>query len=110
MLFAMLVRLAPDAELDPGRHASVAEGMRARLSASPGVRWVASYAVVGPCDFLEIFEAADEVGAVRASAIFRSAAGECSTETWTLIPLAGEGGRRFGDALASATGPSAHDS
>lgn len=81
MLFAMLVRLAPDAELDPERHATVAEPMRERLNSSPGTRWVASYAVIGAVDFLELFEAPDELGAVRAAVIFRAAAGECTTET-----------------------------
>ncbi len=55
--------------------------MRERLNSSPGTRWVASYAVIGAVDFLELFEAPDELGAVRAAVIFRAAAGECTTET-----------------------------
>lgn len=51
----------------------------------PNVKWVSSYAVLGPHDYLDIFEAADEVEAGKVATIIRSF-GHATTETWGAMP------------------------
>ena len=51
----------------------------------PGIKWIAHYAILGPYDFLDIFEAKDEVEAAKVSLLSR-AAGAIFAESWTAIP------------------------
>ncbi|MFW9936112.1 MAG: GYD domain-containing protein [Promethearchaeota archaeon] len=51
----------------------------------PGIRWISHYAVLGPYDFLDIFEAKDEQEAAKVSLLSR-AAGANFAESWTAIP------------------------
>jgi uncharacterized protein with GYD domain len=49
------------------------------------VKWVANYAILGPYDYLDIFEAPDETTAAKVVMIIRSY-GHGQTETWTAMP------------------------
>jgi len=51
----------------------------------PGIKWIAHYAILGPYDFLDIFEAKNEVEAAKVSLLSR-AAGATFAESWTAIP------------------------
>jgi uncharacterized protein with GYD domain len=51
----------------------------------PGISWISHYAVLGPYDFLDIFEAKDEQEAAKVSLLSR-AAGANFAESWTVIP------------------------
>jgi len=51
----------------------------------PSVRWVISYALLGPFDFLDVFEAPDDATATQVAAIVQSF-GYASTEIWTAVP------------------------
>ncbi|MFX0015698.1 MAG: GYD domain-containing protein [Promethearchaeota archaeon] len=51
----------------------------------PNVKWISHYAILGPYDFLDIFEAADEIEAAKVSLLSR-AAGAAFAESWTAIP------------------------
>ena len=51
----------------------------------PAVKWVSSYAVLGPHDYLDVFEASDEVEAGKVATIIRSF-GHATTETWGAMP------------------------
>jgi uncharacterized protein with GYD domain len=57
----------------------------------PEVKWLARYAILGPCDHLDMFEAPNEMAAARVVMIIRSV-GQAQTETWTAIPLEGFNG------------------
>ncbi len=51
----------------------------------PGVKWAAHYALLGPYDFMDIFEAPNEEVAAKVSMITLST-GASQAESWTAIP------------------------
>jgi uncharacterized protein with GYD domain len=51
----------------------------------PGVRWLGHYAILGPYDFMDIYEAPDIETAHRVSLISRSE-GAVSAESWPALP------------------------
>jgi uncharacterized protein with GYD domain len=51
----------------------------------PGVTWIGNYAVLGTCDYLDIFEASDNETATKVALIVRSF-GHATTETWLATP------------------------
>jgi uncharacterized protein with GYD domain len=51
----------------------------------PGVRWIAHYTLLGPYDFLDIYEAPNEEVAAKVSLITLSE-GALKAESWTAIP------------------------
>jgi uncharacterized protein with GYD domain len=63
----MLTRVSPAAAADPGQWVALGDRVAARLKvACPEVRWRASYAVLGPHDYVDVFEAPDTETAARA--------------------------------------------
>jgi uncharacterized protein with GYD domain len=84
--YVMLTRLTPEAVKTPGElkqlERLVADHVRKEC---PQVKWVANYATLGPYDYLDIFEAPDEVAAAKVVMIVRSY-GHGQTETWTAMP------------------------
>ncbi len=51
----------------------------------PDIKWIAHYAILGPYDFLDIFEVKNEKEAAKVSLLSRSA-GATLAESWTAIP------------------------
>ncbi|MCK4848794.1 MAG: GYD domain-containing protein [Candidatus Heimdallarchaeota archaeon] len=51
----------------------------------PSVKWITHYAILGPYDFLDIFEASNEIEAAKVSLLSR-VAGAAFAESWTAIP------------------------
>ena len=49
------------------------------------IKWIAHYAVLGPYDFIDIFEAKNEQDAAKVSLLSR-ARGATFAESWTAIP------------------------
>ncbi|MHA1968907.1 MAG: GYD domain-containing protein [Candidatus Hodarchaeales archaeon] len=49
----------------------------------PNIRWISHYAILGPYDFLDIFEAANEAEAAKVSLLSRST-GATVAESWIL--------------------------
>lgn len=81
-LFILLTRLVSE-EVKPSfsigkKEKLVVEKIR---NACPEVKWVADYAILGPYDYLDVFEAPDIETAMKVSAIVRSVAG-AHTEVW----------------------------
>ncbi len=54
-------------------------------TACPEVKWLAHYALLGPYDFMDIYEAPDVETAHRVSLISR-ASGALSAESWQALP------------------------
>ena len=51
----------------------------------PSIKWIAHYALLGPYDFIDIFEVKNELEATKVSLLSRSA-GASFAESWTAIP------------------------
>ncbi len=80
--FIMLTRLTPGSLQSPRSleelERQVAEHIRGDC---PEVEWIGSYAVLGPCDYVDIFRAPDCDAAAKVSAIVRSF-GHARTKIW----------------------------
>jgi uncharacterized protein with GYD domain len=51
----------------------------------PDIKWIAHYAILGPYDFIDIFEVKNEREAAKVSLLSRSAGADFA-ESWTAIP------------------------
>lgn len=81
--FVMLTRLEPDAVRSPSELEQLERGAMERIRKEcPDVQWVSSYAILGPCDYLDIFVADDIETAARVSALIRTF-GHARTEIWS---------------------------
>jgi uncharacterized protein with GYD domain len=83
-------------ELDESVRTSVAEHC-------PTVKWLASYALLGPYDYMDVVEAPDDDTANKVATIVRSF-GHATTETWTAVPRERlkRGAPRAGDTARGA--------
>lgn len=83
--FIMLTRLSHEALKSPSSLENLAREVKERIAAEcPGVRWIANFAVAGPYDYLDIFEAPDNDVAFKTATIIRTF-GHAQTETWSAI-------------------------
>lgn len=84
--FALLTKLAPDEARDPRvREERGKQWLNKVKTGCPGVKWLSHYLVLGPHDFLDLYEAANEEEAAKVAMISLSL-GAHSAETWTLLP------------------------
>jgi uncharacterized protein with GYD domain len=84
--FVLMTRLAPECLHDArGRRAMGKEWLGKVKKVCPDVTWLAHYALLGPYDFMDIYEAPDVETAHRVSLISR-AEGALSAESWPALP------------------------
>ncbi len=84
-LFVLMTRLAPGSLRDAGtRRAMGKEWLHKVRSACPEVRFLHHYALLGPYDFMDIYEAPDVETAHKVSLISRSE-GAVSAESWPAV-------------------------
>lgn len=80
--YIMLTRLNPTALNTPRTLEDLEKSAIERIrSECPQVEWVHNFAVLGGCDYLDVFRAPDNDAAMKVSAIVRSF-GHASTEIW----------------------------
>jgi len=84
--FVLMTRLAPDSlQSAPGRRAMGKEWIKKVHATCPDVKFIAHYALLGPYDFMDIYEAPDAATAHRVSLISRSE-GAVAAESWQALP------------------------
>jgi uncharacterized protein with GYD domain len=80
--FIMTTRLAPTAARSPATLGVLERKvMTAVHDACPEARWQASFALAGPYDYLDVFDAPDTETAVRVATLIRTL-GHAQTELW----------------------------
>ena len=84
--FVMLTRLAPTAVHAPGDLKTLeTKAVAAVKEYCPAVEWKADYALLGPYDYLDVFEAPDLETATKVSMLIRTV-GHAHTEVWPATP------------------------
>ena len=84
-LFVLMTRLAAESMQDARtRRAIGKEWMEKVRSQCPAVRWIGHYALLGPYDFMDIYEAPDVATAQAVSLISRSE-GALAAESWPAL-------------------------
>jgi uncharacterized protein with GYD domain len=80
--FIMLTRLSHGALKSPASLPDLSHQVMEHIRKDcPGVEWKASYAVLGPADYVDIFTAPDIDMAVKVATIIRTF-GHATTEIW----------------------------
>jgi len=83
MIFVMLTRLSPGALHSPRSLEELERQVKEEIHADcPEVEWVHNYAILGDCDYLDIFKAPDMETALKVATIVRTF-GHAHTEMWT---------------------------
>ena len=84
--FVLMTRLAPESLHDAEvRRAMGRAWLKKVQAACPEVEWVAHYAILGPYDFMDIYDAPSAEIAHKVSLITQ-AEGAVSTESWQAMP------------------------
>ncbi len=84
--YVLMTKLTPQVVSDPSRRRQYGrEWKQAVDRLCPGIKWLAHYALLGPYDFLDIYEAPDEETAAKVSMITH-ANGAQKAESWPAIP------------------------
>ena len=80
--FIMLTRLSHEGLKSPGSLAELSHEVMDHIRKHcPGVTWKASYVVLGPADYVDIFTAPDIETATKVATIIRTF-GHATTEVW----------------------------
>lgn len=81
--FVLMTKLTPAALYD--RRKTGHDWKKRVETLCPGIRWVAHYALLGPYDFMDIYDAPDQETAFRVSLLSREH-GALSAESWPATP------------------------
>lgn len=99
-IFIMLTRLHPDAARSPAALEQLERHAMDRVRQKcPQVEWISSYAVLGPCDYLDVFRAPDIETVALVSTLIRTF-GHAQTEIWTATEW-----DRFKELVRTLSGP-----
>jgi uncharacterized protein with GYD domain len=80
--YVLMTKLGPSESGDARERRKKGQAWKRTVEAlCPGIRWVAHYALLGPYDFMDIYEAPDEETAFKISLLSR-AEGAVTAESW----------------------------
>jgi uncharacterized protein with GYD domain len=84
--FVLMTKLTPEVTKDVKHREHIGKiWMKTVNEKVPGIKWLAHYALLGPYDFMDIFEAPDEEAAAKVSMI-TLASGAIQAESWVALP------------------------
>jgi len=84
--FVLMTKLTPEVTKELKNREKIGKKWMKKVSEKcPEVKWIAHYALLGPYDFMDIFEAPNEETAAKVSMITLSS-GAIQAESWTAIP------------------------
>ena len=84
--YILATKLSPELTKDVKRRAEIGRKWLEKVKKNcPEVKFLAHYALLGPHDFIDIYEAPDEQSAAKVSMISLSS-GAVAAESWTAIP------------------------
>lgn len=84
--FIMLTRLSHESLKSPRSLETLENAVSQRIkSECPDVAWIASYAVLGPADYVDVFSAPSVETATKVATIVRTF-GHATTEIWGATP------------------------
>ncbi len=85
-MFVLMTKLRPESLRDAGGRKKMGrEWIKKVRDRCPGVKWHAHYAILGPYDSMDIYEAPDVETAHKVSLISRSE-GAVTAESWQALP------------------------
>lgn len=83
--YILMTKMIPEISADLKRREAIGKQWKKKVAKlCPDVKWQAHYALLGPYDFMDIYEAANEETAAKVSLITR-ANGALTAESWPAI-------------------------
>jgi len=80
--YVLMTKLEPGTLRDPRGRRTVSKDWKRRIAKlCPEIRWIAHYSLLGPYDFMDIYEAPDQQTAFSVSLMSREE-GALSAESW----------------------------
>jgi uncharacterized protein with GYD domain len=87
--YVLMTKLGPKGVQDPrGRREAGRDWKKKVEKAVPGIRWLSHYALLGPYDFIDVYEAPDQDAAFLVSLMSREH-GALSAESWPAMGYEG---------------------
>jgi uncharacterized protein with GYD domain len=87
-VYILMTKLTPELTRQPEKRARIGRDWKKHVDKRcPEVKWIAHYSLLGPWDFMDIYEAPNEEIAAKVSLI-TLAEGALKAESWTAIPYA----------------------
>jgi len=84
--YVLMTKLSPDITRNVADREEIGRRWKKKVEETcPEVKWVAHYFLLGPYDFMDIYEAPNEEVATKVSMITLSS-GALKAESWTAVP------------------------
>jgi uncharacterized protein with GYD domain len=84
--YVLMTKLSSSSVHDPKGRKSAGQQWKKKVEQQvPGIRWLSHYALLGPYDFIDVYEAPDQEAAFKVSLLSREL-GAVSAESWPAIP------------------------
>ncbi len=84
--YVLMTKLSPEVTQDLQAREAMGQEWKENIKKKcPGVKWIAHYCLLGPYDFMDIYEAPNAETAAKVSLITLSS-GATKAESWTALP------------------------
>lgn len=86
--YVLMTKLSPEMVNDPKKRKAIGREWKKSVErVCPEISWKSHYALLGPYDFMDIYEAPDQEVATKV-ALVTQASGALKAESWTAVPYA----------------------